>query len=82
MNKFKAGDRVVCISIDELKNRREHIGDQNFTLELYKVYTVKRYSDHMNHFIMVVDNLHNIYTNDRFVTLSEFRKKKIESLYK
>jgi len=65
MNRFKVGDKVVCIS---------PVGD---SAKKYQVYVVVEALTHL----VRVEGVSNKMLNERFILLSDYRKKKIDSLY-
>lgn len=73
---FKKGDKVVLIDDDDL----DILG-----VELYGVYTVDSYVDEspvMNKFtpLIILDGISAAFAGERFVSVVEFRKQKLDKL--
>lgn len=74
--KFNKGDKVVLIDDLDL--------DSNGT-ELYGIYTVDSYvgkSDNLNMFtpLMVLDGINCAFAGERFISLMEYRRQKIDKI--
>jgi len=73
MNKFKEGDLVVCINNYGFTDSRCYI-------DLHSVHIVDGYHRTFHSYLHFKGN-DSMYFEDRFITLKEFRKRKIQSLY-
>jgi len=71
--RFKVGDKVVCINIENLEPKFS-------TLEYHHIYTVDFYDGKYTKYVYL-HGLRGIYSQYRFILLSEFRREKIKSLY-
>ena len=77
--KFRSGDRVICIDVD----------DDDTNLEFHKIYTIKHGNGdtdkHLRTFVdklVTIREINTVYKEDRFRLLSEVRKEIINKIRK
>jgi len=68
---MKKGDKVICIDVDEIDS-----------LELYKVYQISDCLTTRYLIILNIEGLEQWYRQSRFISLSEYRKQKLEKINK
>lgn len=69
---FRRGDKVVCVNVEDLPQYLQLI-------KVGEIYTVRWYSEELAN--MNLEEFYNInYGSQRFVSISEYRKMKLEKL--
>lgn len=85
MNKFKVGDKVVCVNVEGAIKTKRGLYDGKLIselLNLYETYEIIKIDDTgIYKYIRVNNNIKLFFKIDRFITLNEYRKMKINKIF-
>jgi hypothetical protein len=76
---FKAGDKVVCISINNIIDKNGIIRHQVRKLKEHEIYTISN-NDGGSDDVELAELSNIFYQQNRFILLSEYRKMKMEKI--
>ena len=68
---FKTGDRVVCVDASNTRRVKNQI-------KIHSTYIVDIYDEFFD--CVYLNDMTGLYTSERFITLKEYRKQKLQKL--
>jgi hypothetical protein len=74
---FEVGDKIVCINNSTFGGQ---LLDKSYCLTLYKTYIIVLKKSNKTISIMNDQNLQQPFSNERFISLIEYRKQKLKKI--